>query len=864
RGPLVRAKLIRIAEEEHVFLITMHHIITDGWSMGVMFRELNLLYEAYSTGRPDPLEPLPIQYPDYAAWQRQQLTEDILKDQAAYWRETLAGAPVAIKLPVDRPRPPQQSFAGASVPIRLDPELTRALKALSHKHGVTMFMTILTAWSAVLSRLSGQDDIVIGTPSANRSHQQVEQLIGFFVSTLALRIDLSEAPSTEQLLKRVHKASTGAQAHQDLPFEQLVKAIGPPRRTDINPIFQVMFAWQNNNVGTLDLKNVVTVVEDIRYNVLKFDLDLELFEENGGIVGCLNYSTALFDCETIDRHVGYLEAMLRWMVTDTEESMDRAPILGPSERELLLETWNATDQPYPDSSCVHQLFENQVQMSPDAIAIIHDERTFTYHELDHCASQLALRLLDVGVRPGNYVAILLDRSFELIVAQLAILKVGAAYVPIDTNAPVDRQAYVVYDCGSTVIITDESRDVYSEFEKLILRFNALHMHSKDAPDDLEPLIISSNNTAYVIYTSGSTGQPKGVVTSHRAVVQLVFNDVFECFGPDDRVAFVGNPSFDPSTLDVWGPLLRGASIVIVDHETYLDAPQFAETLERYQVTTLTMTNAIFHQHAFTIGAALSKLKYLLSGAEQGSIAAFAEVLRHGGPVRLINGYGPTEVTMMATAYVTSDAIVELLRMPIGRPISNARTYVLDKYLSPVPIGVLGELYVGGPGIATGYLNQPELTVERFIPDPFVRVQGARMYKTGDLVRHLPDGNLVFVDRNDNQIKIRGFRVELAEIETRLAEHPQVRDAVVLAVGENSSDKRLVAYIVAAPCDNLVNILRDFLSVSLPEYMIPSAFVRMVAFPLTNNGKIDRRALPPPDECAFGSRDYEEPQGKVEI
>ncbi|KAG0323881.1 hypothetical protein BG004_003599, partial [Podila humilis] len=545
----------------------------------------------------------------------------------------------------------------------------------------------------------------------------VEQLIGFFVSTLAIRIDLSDNPSTKQLMERVRRATMSAQAHQDLPFQQVVEAVRPPRRTDISPIFQVMLAWQNNDLNMLQLKNVESSVEDIQHSVLKFDLDLELLDRNGEIVGGLNYSTAIFDRETIDRHVGYLEAMLRWMATDTEEPISEACILGYSERQLLLETWNNTDAPYPGDQFVHRLFENQATRTPEAIAIVHNECSLTYRELNSCSNWIARLLVENGVKPGDYVALMFNRSIDLIASQIAVLKIGAAYVPIDPNSPLERQTYVATDSSAKVVITNGNRVVLDGIQATVLRLSEHQYSTETDQGNIVRSNACSSDTAYVMYTSGTTGRPKGVVTSHRAIIQLAFNNVFEDFGPEDRVAFVNNSSFDPSTLDVWGPLLRGASIAIIDHDTYLDPHLFAKALESYQVTTLTMTNGIFHQHAFVIGSALSKLKYLLSGAEQGSITAFEEVLRHNGSVRLINGYGPTEATMMATAYPTSMDIVEMTRMPIGRPIANARAYVLDKHLNPVPIGVIGELYVGGPGIATSYLNLPELTLERFLPDP---------------------------------------------------------------------------------------------------------------------------------------------------
>ncbi|KAF9287036.1 hypothetical protein BGZ68_002304 [Mortierella alpina] len=472
QGPLVRAKLIQLGGSEYVFSITIHHIVTDGWSMGVLFREINELYKAHFSGVPEPLAPHSIQYPDYAAWQRQQLIQDQLKNHATFWRETLAGAPIFIELPTDRPRPPRQSFAGASIPIRLDSQLTHAIKSLSQRHGVTVFMTVLAAWSVVLSRLSRQDDIVIGTPSANRRHQQVEQLIGFFVSIIALRIDLSEEPTVSQLLERVCKVKIAGETHQDLPFEQVVEVVQPPSRADITPLFQVLLAWQSNDeVCTLKLPDIEAAEDSLCKRVARFELEMNLSERNGEIAGELSYSTALFDRETIDRHVGYLKAMLRWMMTSTEESITKAPILGPSERELLLETWNRTDQPYPDNACLHQLFENQVELSPEAIAIVHDDQMLTYRELNSRANVIAHQLVDAGVKPGDYVMLLLDRSIGLVASEIAVLKTGAAYVPVDTKTPDDRQASIASDCESTVMLTDESTTVSSDIQGTVIRVN---------------------------------------------------------------------------------------------------------------------------------------------------------------------------------------------------------------------------------------------------------------------------------------------------------------------------------------------------------------------------------------------------------
>ncbi|KAG0042710.1 hypothetical protein BGZ83_000149 [Gryganskiella cystojenkinii] len=709
-----------------------------------------------------------------------------------------ANAPVSITLPTDRHRPPQQSFTGASVPIRLDASLTR-------------------------------------------DHPQIEQLIGFFVNTLALRVDISGEPN------------------------KIIEIVQPPRRTDQTPLFQVLFAWQNNDSGCLQLDDVEAVPERVHYKISKFDLELSLNERNGEIVGSLQYSTALFDRQTIDRYIGYLEAMLRWMTVDTAQSIGQAQILGAPEQELLLQTWNRTERSYPENSCIHHLFEDKVKAMPEAVAIMDGDRTMTYRELNHRANVIAHQLVAAGVKRGDYVLIMLDRSIELVAAEIAILKVGAAYVPIDTKAPEERQSYIATDCGAKLLITDENTDVPVQIQTPLLRLSGARDDIENEKDMVETSAFSSASSldaAYVMYTSGSTGRPKGVMVPHRNVARLIINNGFSDIGPNDRVAFASNVSFDLSTLDVWSALLNGSCVVIIDYDTNLDAHRLAEALDRYQVTFLQLATALFHQYAFIIGPALSKLRYLMCGGEQGNVEVFDALLKHGGPQHLINGYGPTEATTYATTYEVLKADNKLERLPIGRPIGNTWTYVLDKYCNPVPIGVVGELYIGGPGVAIGYLNRPDLTAERFIPDTFRNVPGARMYRTGDLVRYLPDGNIVFMGRNDDQVKIRGFRIELGEIEARLAEHPQVREVIVLAIGE--SDKRLIAYIVADPDEQLANTLREYLAATLPEYMIPSAFVRLDVFPLTNNGKVDRRALPEPDSTSFATFEYVAPQGEMEI
>ncbi|KAF9369396.1 hypothetical protein BGX21_005978, partial [Mortierella sp. AD011] len=546
-----------------------------------------------------------------------------------------------------------------------------------------------------------------------------------------------------------------------------------------------MFAWQNNEEEKLHLPGIILKPVEISYDVVKFDLDLSLCESNGEIVGGLNYSTALFDRPTIERHVGYLQTMLHAMLHDTTQSIDGVDIISSSERELLLETWNATTMPYPDNLCIHQVFENQVAQSPDAIAVVYEDQSLTYSELNIHANHLALQLRESGIKRGDFIAMLLKRSFELITAQIAILKVGAIYVPIDPKAPEDRQAFIINDCAADLLITDEHTQVSPIFQVPLLRLDVNYSNKMDVIDAItldgatQNAIYqthSSLDTAYAMYTSGSTGLPKGVLVPHRAIARLAINNGYANIEARDRVAFAANPAFDASTFEIWAPLLNGGRVVIIDADTFTDCLRLGEALERYQITTMFLTTVLFNQFVVNIAPILAKLKYLLCGGEQENLESFSILLEYGGPENMIHCYGPTETTTFATTYNVTQITGQQGRLPIGRPISNTTIYVLDQRQKPVPLGCEGELYIGGMGIANGYLNRPNLTAERFISDPFSKQADARMYRTGDMVRYLPDGNLVFMGRNDHQVKIRGFRIELGEIEARLTEYPLVREA----------------------------------------------------------------------------------------
>ncbi|ORX93280.1 amino acid adenylation enzyme/thioester reductase family protein, partial [Basidiobolus meristosporus CBS 931.73] len=861
QGPLIRAQLIQLAHDDHVFLLTQHHIVSDGWSMGLLTRELSDLYTAFHNGLPDPLAPLTLQYPDYAAWQRKWLSGDRLQEQSEFWRNALAGAPVSITLPTDRPRPSRQSFAGARMPIRVDSHTTLALKRLSQQNGATLFMTILAAWSAVLSRLSGQDDIMIGTPSANRNHRAIEQLIGFFVNTLVLRVDLSGNPSGLELLERVRQFAVAAQAHQDLPFDQVVEITKPPRRMDQTPLFQVMFAWQNNDEGEVHLPGIVMSPAEVTYDIVKFDLDLELYEENDEIIGHLGYSTALFEQSTIERHIGYLQTMLQAIATDAGQSVSSVNLLSSSEQELLLHTWSTTDKPYPDHLCIHHLFEEHVISSPDSVAVVYESQSLTYAEVNERANRLAHHLIELGVKPDSLVAICLERGPALVVGLLAILKAGGAYVPLDPSYASDRLRDIISDAQPGILIADTVGQT-ALGASVLSSVTLLDPHTYSDYPSTNPDVpeLNSHHLAYVIYTSGSTGKPKGVMVEHEGFVNLIRTrpDVYG-IRPSSQVMQFFSFSFDGGALETFMAIGLGASLHMLPDYIRLDRGLLWNYLERNSITQTILTPAVL-QDCKALPPLTTSLTLVMAGeALPATLLRTLQRLIPNG--RIINDYGPTEATVSAIAWKCppnfSDDIV-----PIGRAITNKRVYLLDAFGQPVPLGAVGEMYIGGVGVARGYLNRPELTAQSFLADPFSDKEGCRMYKTGDLARYLPDGNLEYLGRNDHQIKIRGFRIEPGEIEARLVDHPLVKEAAVLALGEGT-EKRLVAYVVAEHKEGLAHLLRTHVAEKLPDYMTPAAFVRLDELPLTPNGKLDRRALPEPDSGSLVSQKYEAPVGEIE-
>jgi amino acid adenylation domain-containing protein len=868
RDPPLRVQLLRLAEDAHVLLVTMHHIVSDGWSLSVMAHEFSTLYGAFRRGEPDPLPALPIQYADYAAWQRRRLQGKALQSQLHYWVERLRDAPPLIGLATDRPRPPQQDYRGASIEVGLDETLTRELGALAQRHGVTVYMAVLAAWAAVLARLSSQSQVVLGSSIAGRDRAELEPLIGFFVNAQALRFDIDDGLDVGGLLVQARQVALQAQQHRDVPFEQVVEALNPPRSSAFNPIYQVRLAWQNTPPAQLQLEGLEFDNLASHAGSAQFDLSLDLEPVGERIVGQFNYATALYDEATVQRHWHALVAMLRGMVADAAAPVARIDLLAPGERAQVLHVFNDGGSTDCDG-LLHRLFEAQAAAQPRTLALACEDQSLDYAELNRRANRIAHHLRGLGLRPDDRVALCLGRSVDMGVALMATLKAGGACVPLDPVHPDDRLAHMLSDSAPVAVLTQARLRgrlrVPDGCAVLVLDDDAAPLPWIDAPThdpDPEAVGLGPAHLAYVIYTSGSTGVPKGVMVEHRNVLNFLhgLEQRIHAPAPDcRRVAWNSSFGFDMA-VKAWGQLAFGRSVYLVPERTRLDAEALLDFLERHEIEAMECTPShlrMLHGAEFPQRRGGSLRKLLLGGE-----ALDASTWRHLIEVKTVqfhNMYGPTECSVDATCGPVAGAVPQ-----IGCPMPGARVYLLDAYGAPVPIGVAGEIHIGGAGVARGYLGQAELTAERFLPDPFA-IGAARMYKTGDLGRWRADGTIEYLGRNDFQVKIRGYRIELGEIEAKLARLDGVREVVVAAHTELSGEPRLIAYLLAQPGAALEpSVLRAQLGAQLPDYMLPAAYVVLAAWPLNANGKLDRKALPLPDDDGLARQAYTAPETDIEI
>ncbi|NCS00739.1 MAG: amino acid adenylation domain-containing protein [Microcystis aeruginosa G13-11] len=863
---LVQFKLIKLGSQEYVLLLKMHHIIYDGWSLSIFFDELSQLYAAFVQGLPSPLAKLSIQYADFAVWQRQWLTGEVLERQLNYWQKQLQDAPTILELPTDYPRPPIPSFRGDGQVFRLNQDLTQRLKRLSQESGATLFMTLLAAFFVLISRYSGQLDVLVGSPIANRNSSAIEKLMGFFANTLALRGDMSGNPSFLELLERVKQTTLSAYAHQDLPFEMLVEKLQLNRDLSHNPLIQVMFSLQNTPQSEASLSGLK--MESLPLSVelkARFDLEVNFWEVADRLEAVWCYSTDLFAARTIKQMGQHFQNLLTAIAVNPKTGIFELPMLSDEERYQLLSLWNETQTDYPNNKCIHKLFEEQVERTPNNIAVVFDHEFLTYSELNNRANQLAHYLQKLGVKPKELVGICLERSLEMIVGLLAILKVGGAYVPIDPDYPQERISFMLQDTQVKILLTCESLETsLPNHQAIVVCLDKDWQQINQASQENLNSAVSADNLAYVIYTSGSTGKPKGVEVIHRSVNRLLLGVNYAHLDATQRFLQMAPIAFDASTFEIWGALLHGARCVIFT-EDIPTATSLRNAIDKHGITILWLTAALFNTIIDNNSQALSGIKQLLIGGEALSAAHVHKALETLPLTQIINGYGPTESTTFTCCYpIPTQLEATIKSIPIGCPISNTQVYILDNYLQPVPIGVVGELHIAGAGLAKGYLNRPELTQEKFIPNPLSNYPDSRLYKTGDLARYLPDGNIEYVGRIDNQVKIRGFRIELGEIEAVLSHNEMVQSSCVIVREDNPGEKQLVAYIVPKLGVKLTSDdLRQFLSHKLPGYMVPSAFVLLEFLPLTANGKIDRRGLKAPSNTSDSDR-FIEARNQLEL
>jgi amino acid adenylation domain-containing protein len=858
-GPLFRARLLRLSANEHVLLLTMHHIVSDGWSMGILLQELQVLYAQGS------LPQLPIQYADFAVWQQQQLQSRPLDNQVVYWKQQLANLPAMLDLPADRPRPASRSYHGAGIPFTIPKELAGKLTALGQGQGATLFMVLLAAFNVLLYRYTHQEDISIGTPIANRSRTEVEQLIGFFVNTLVMRTRLFGEITFRELLANIKDVSLAAYAHQDVSFERLVEELHPERSLSHSPLFQVMFDLQNAPIEPMQLPALRLTPLSFDAGTAKFDLTLTLNETPQELSGALEYSTDLFDEITARRIVESFMTLLHGIAANPNAKIQSLPLLNDADKRKLLVEWNSTFQSGALNTFVHHAFERQVERTPEAAALTCGDETLSYRELNSRANQLARYLQRCGVGPETLVGIFMQRSLETVVAILAVLKAGVAYLPLDPAYPAERLSFMIDDARPRVVVTKST--LVQQLPQHMLQVICIDQERNDIEQQDEENLegrISAGNSAYVIYTSGSTGGPKGVMVSHANLLHSTSARLLYYREPVSAFLLLSSFSFDSSVAGLFWALCQGGKLVVPEEADHQDPAYLLKLCQRHSVSHLLCLPGFYRLLLNQAESSLSSLKAAIVAGEPCPVDL---VRRHHTSllgVSIFNEYGPTEATVWSSVYECVPQISHG-NVPIGQPIANTQIYLLDSCLQPVPPGVIGELYIGGDGVTRGYLNHPALTAERFIPDPFSKQRGARLYRTGDLARHLATGDIEFLGRNDFQVKVRGYRIELAEIESALAEHSSVQQAAVLARADVHGDRKLEAYLVPRPgMDVTASDFRTYLKRKLPAYMVPSSFTTLDALPLTSSGKVNRKALELHEPVeARAAHEYRAPQTALE-
>ncbi|MCP4260582.1 MAG: amino acid adenylation domain-containing protein, partial [Planctomycetes bacterium] len=844
-------------------LFIAHHIVFDGWSIRIFLSELTELYKAFCDNRPSPLPEPQIQYADYAYWHRQWLQGEDLKNQLSYWRESLGDELPILQMPTDYPRPTIQSIQGAIEKLNVDQELVVQLNALGRSENATLFMVLLAAFKVLLHRYTGQDDLIVGSPIANRTNTQTEGMIGFFANTLVLRTKLKGTPTFRTLLRQVRDMCLEAYANPDAPFERLVEELNPERDLSRTPLFQVLFSFQVDPSPSLMMSEITITPIEVPLSVARTDLSLWINKTDEGLNLGLEYCTDLFRRDTIVRMLQNFQILLEAIIADPDKGIKRLPLLSETEHCTLLRDWNATSAAYSESMCVHQLIQDKVSRHPEKVAVVFGQERISYEELNERSNQLAHFLRGEGVGPDTFVGICIERSTEMMIGVLGILKAGGAYLPLDPDYPVERLSYMMEDSGTSVVLTQSSllgRLPVQERVRIICldsEREAIEKHSSVTPE----VENRQDNLAYIIYTSGSTGKPKGVQVPHGAVVNFLTSMSREPgFSEDDVLLAVTTLSFDIHVLEIFLPLIVGGRVVIADLETASDGDRLLKTLNESQATVMQATPSTWRLLLAAGWEGNQNLK-VLCGGEAFPRDLLKDLLPRAGSVW--NMYGPTETTVWSSCYHITDSEGPIL---IGRPIANTQIYILDRLMQPVPIGVPGELHIGGDGVTWGYLNRPELTEKQFVPDPFRSDPGARLYKTGDLARFRPDGNLEYLSRIDTQVKVRGFRIELGEIESVLSDHSSVDKCVAAVREDQPGDVRLVGYIVAkADMEVAVSDLRNHLKTKLPDYMVPQHFVELEELPLTPAGKVDRKNLPPPDQTsAYRIDEYVAPHDVLEL